>query len=391
MQKGAFLERALVTPQWPSTPELVSSPDALAADPSLAAQYVAQLVKHGPGSAISNLASKLMLCRYQDLRLPITVEDGTLGHSYVVSPHSNYVLYARDEIDILDLRFGRTLAVGTLGVLDATLRLFNVNKTVHLDNWILSTSLHGDWHGQGLPEIRQLLTRQFPDHLPVIRSLDDWSCPELTQAARNDGWLLMPARQIWVTDDLQRDWKKRNNTQNDRRALKKSEFVVRQPEKLEVDETRRIAELYRALYVGRYSAINPIFTPKFVQVAAETGLLQFKLVCAPDGEIVAVCGMRQAGGIGTVPFLGYDLDRPQSDGLYRIACYLASEWAMELGLRFNGSAGAAQFKTMRGARGQIEYMGVYVGHLPPMRRTGIQLLCTALNSVMTPMLKKQAW
>ncbi|MEO1221319.1 MAG: hypothetical protein AAFY42_08210 [Pseudomonadota bacterium] len=391
MQKGAFLERALVTSQWPSNPELVSSPDALSADPSLAAQYVARLVKSGPGNLISNVASKPMLCRYQDLRLPVTVEDGTLGHSYVISPHSNYVLYARDEIDILDLRFGRTLAIGTLSVLDAVLRLLDVNKTVHLDNWILSTSLHGDWHGQGLPEIRDLLTRQFPDHLPVIRSLDQWSCPELMHAAKDDGWLLMPARQIWVTNDLRRDWKKRNNTQNDRRALKKSDFVVRQPETLAVEEARRIAELYRALYVGRYSAINPIFTPEFVQNAAETGLLQFKLVCAPDGEIVAACGMRQAGGIGTVPFLGYDLDRPQSDGLYRIACYLASEWAMELGLRFNGSAGAAQFKTMRGARGQIEYMAVYVGHLSAKRRMGIQLLSAALNSVMVPMLKKQAW
>ena len=322
--------------------ELVCDSERIAADPSLAAQYVRALAEHGPQALITNAASQPYVMTYGEHSFPITLEDGEFGHTYVTSPHSAYVLYARDEIDIIGMRAGRTAAKGVLGVLDALLRSLRLNRTVHLDNWLLSTNLHGEWQGEGLHEMRKVLTDRFPDRFVILRSLDAWSCPALLEAARRDGWVLLPSRQIWVTDDLRRDWKKRNNTQNDRRALKKSGFSVDEPESLTLAEAERIAQLYYQLYVGRYSAINPIFTPRFIETAARIGLLHFRLVRAVDGTILAASGMRSAGGIATVPLLGYDLGRPQTEGLYRIASYLATDWAMERGLRFNGSAGCWQ-------------------------------------------------
>lgn len=390
-EQDRAISSLFVEPEPEPEVELISSAAVLNGDTSEAARYVSQAIKHGTANLIGNIASRPLLLRYGELRLPVTVEDCTLGQSYVVSPHSNYVLYARDEIDILDLRLGRTVALGVLGLLDALLKGLEINRTVHLNNWMLSTNLHGDWNGEGLAKMRAHLTEEFPDLMPVIRSLDPWSCPQLLDAVKRDGWVLMPARQIWVTDDLKRDWKKRNNTQNDRRALKKSGFTVDEPQSIDTADAERIAQLYRALYVERYSAINPVFTADFVKVAAQSGLLRFKLVRCEKGEIVAVCALREAGSIATVPFLGYDLTRPQSEGLYRIACYIATHDAMEAGLRFNGSAGAAEFKTRRGAYGQIEYMAVYVDHLPFKRRVGVKGLAAILRSVLTPMLKSQSW
>lgn len=372
-------------------PQLLRTLPEIVADGSPCARYAAALAEDGAHKLIENVRSEAMVLRSGDLRLPVTLEDGGYGASYVANPHSNYVLYARDEIDIIGLRAGRTAAKGVLGLLDGLLRSIGVSRTVHLDNWLLSTNLHGEWKGEYLPALRAHLTEAFPDRFVVIRSLDPWSCPELLEAVKADGWTIMPARQIWVTDDLARDWKKRNNSQNDRRALKKSGLLVEEPSTITPADAQRIAELYRALYIGRYSGINPVFTARFIEVAASTGLLHFRLARSLDGQIMAACGMRAAGGIGTVPLLGYDMERPQSEGLYRIATYLASEWAMERGLRFNGSAGAAEFKKMRGARGQIEYMAVYGRHLAATRRAGLGILSASLNGLMKPMLERTGW
>lgn len=371
--------------------ELIDRYDALADDGSLAALYIAALRANGPGQLIANAACEPFLLRYGELRLPVMVEDGSYGHTYVASPHSAYVLYARDEIDIVGMKAGRTIARGVLGVMDGIFRALQLNRTVHLDNWLLSTNLHGDWKGEGLSAMREVLIQRFPDHYPVIRSLDPWSCPDLLNAARADGWVLMPARQIWVTDDMKAQWKKRNNSQNDRRALKKSGLCVEEPSAISEPDAVRIADLYSQLYNGRYSGLNPRFTPRFVIESSRTGLLEYRLARAESGTIMAVAGMRVAGGIATVPLLGYDLSRPRSEALYPIASYLASHWAFERGLRFNGSAGAGHFKQLRGAIGEIEYMAVYAHHMPGARRAGLTMLAKALNAIMVPMLRKQGW
>ena len=106
---------------------------------------------------------------------------------------------------------------------------------------------------------------------------------------------------------------------------------------------------------------------------------------------MAFSALRSAGGVGTVPLMGYDLTRPQSEGLYRIASYIAAETAMHAGLRFHGSSGAGAFKCSRGARGVIEYMAVDARHLSAPRRAGLALLAAGLNAFMKPMLERNGW
>jgi len=358
---------------------------------SLAARYVAALRTHGTAAFVTNAASEVLLLRHGDLHLPVTVDDGTLGRTYVASPHSAYVLYARDEIALMGLGRVRHAAHGVLATLDGLLRTIRLNRAVHLDNWLLSTNLHGEWTGEGLAPMRRLLTGRHPDHFLIIRSLDPWTCPALFAAVRADGWTMLPARQVWVTDDLATAWRPRNQTRNDARALRRSGLVAEQPARLSKADCERIAELYHLLYVGRYSAINPIFSPRFIALSAEAGLLTYRLVRDEAGRIMAFAALRRAGGVGTVPLMGYDTARPQSEGLYRIASYLAADLAMSEGLRFHGSAGASEFKRNRGARGVIEYMAVDGRHLSPTRRAGLAVLAAGLERIMKPMLERNGW
>lgn len=358
---------------------------------TLAASYVARLTADGTRKLVTNAASQMLLLRSGPFDLPVTVDDGTLGHSYVSSPHSAYVLYARDEIALLGLGRMRFAAEAVLNTLSALLRTMRLNRAVHLDNWLLSTNLHGTWDGAGLAQMRALLSARFPDHFLIIRSLDPWTCPTLLDAVRQDGWTLLPARQVWVTDDLAAAWLPRGQTRADAKALRRSGLTTGQATHLSERDCARIADLYHQLYVGRYSAINPIFTPEFVRVAATIGLLTFLVARDGEGEIMAFSALRSAGGVGTVPLMGYDLTRPQSEGLYRIASYMAAEAAMHAGLRFHGSSGAAEFKRSRGARGVIEYMAVDGRHLSAVRRAGLALLAAGLNAFMKPMLERTGW
>lgn len=358
---------------------------------TLAASYVARLATDGTRKLVTNAASRMLLLRSGPCDLPVTVDDGTLGHSYVSSPHSAYVLYARDEIALLGLGHARFAASAVLRTLSGLLRAMRLNRAVHLDNWLLSTNLHGAWEGAGLAQMRTLLSERFPDHFLIIRSLDPWTCPALLDAVRQDGWTLLPARQVWVTDDLAAQWLPRGQTRADAKALRRSGLQTEQARNLTRDDCERIADLYHQLYVRRYSAINPIFTPDFIQASSAIGLLTFLMARDGQGQIMAFSALRSAGGVGTVPLMGYDMTRPQSEGLYRIASYMAAETAMHAGLRFHGSSGAGEFKRSRGARGVIEYMAVDARHLSPPRRAGLAVLAAGLNAFMKPMLERNGW
>ena len=333
----------------------------------------------------------MRLLRHGETRLPVTIDDGAHGHSYVTSPHSTYVLYPRDEIALMGLGGVRYAAEGVLAAVAGLLRLSRLNRAVHLDSWLLSTNLHGDWDGAGLADMREALAAWFPDHVTIIRSVDSWTCPALMDAVRADGWTLLPARQVWVTDDLARDWRARSHTKADARALRRSRLTLERPGTITAPDAARIAQLYHQLYIGRYSAINPRFTPAYIAMSAASGLLQYNLLRDTTGEIMAFAALACAGGVGTVPLMGYDTSRPQDEALYRIASYCAADLALTRGMRFHGSAGASQFKRNRGATGVIEYMAVDGRHLSSARRAGLALLAKGLNRIMVPMLESRGW
>lgn len=365
--------------------------DPVSAEPvpgsSLTEEYVAGLANAGVGAMIANVATKLFLLHSGGHVLPVTVDDGGIGGSYVCRPHSAYALYARQELDLVDIGFARYPALAMVALLDRVLRAIRINRVVHIDNALLSTNLHGDWRGEGLPEMRRLFVERYPDHMLAIRSLDEWSSPRLLQAARDDGWILIPSRQVWVVDDLKRDWLPRNAHGNDRRALRRSGLSVEDVTTFREGDPERIADLYHQLYVGRYSALNPVFTPDYIRLTHHIGMIAYRVARAPDGTILAVAGMFERAGVMTPPVVGYDCTRSQSEALYRIACYLFMERACETGLRLHGSAGAAGFKRLRGAHGVIEYSAFHLGHLSGQRRFVIWRLANGLNRLLVPMMK----
>jgi len=349
--------------------------------------YIEEVARRGPAALIANVQTRWLALRSGGRIFPVTVNDGETGDSYVCLPHTAYVLYGRAELDLVDVGAWAPLFRTLITLAGRGLLAAGLNRIVNLDNWLLSTNLHGDWAGEDLGDIRTALQRRFPDHIIALRSLDGWSSPALLDAARRDGWILVPSRQIWVNDDLARGWRRRNSTCQDFRLLRGSGLTVEDPADLNDADADRIAELYHLLYVGKYSALNPVFTPAYIAMTHRLGILRYRVARAPSGIIMAVAGALLRNGVLTPPIVGYDTTRPREEGLYRIASCLFGGMAADNGARLHGSAGAGHFKRMRGARGEIEYWAMHVGHLPPARRVAVAALRIILDRLVVPMMK----
>jgi hypothetical protein len=365
------------------------SPDALALRDPDAALFVDRLQALGSRALIANIEAEAFVEQAGGHTLPVLVTDGAIGTSYVAAPHSAYALYPRAELDLVDMGSMRGPATLAIAAADGMLRALAINRAVQIDNWLLSTCLHGDWNGEGLTDLRQRLATRYPGHYLLIRSVDEWSCPELTAALRADGWLLLPCRQIWVTDDLQRDWAVRKSVKNDGRKLAQSGLAIEDVTVLGNADAARVAELYAMLYIAKYSALNPQYGPRWMQLAVECGLFHLRVARDASGQIMAAVGIVARGGIATNPMMGYDMGRPQSDGLYRIASWLVGDFALRHGLRLHGSAGAGHFKQQRGARSEIDYMAIHAAHLPATRRWPLKGIAAALETLAVPQLKRR--
>lgn len=350
-----------------------------------------EMTSRGAPAMVSNVASRFSTLEVAGRNMPVTIDDGALGGSYVSSPHSAYVLYARAELDLLEVGWTAYPSRAALAGLDLILKAARINRIVHLGNWLLSTNLHDGWRGEGVKAAREALVEAHPDHLLGIRSVDDWSSPGLREALAADGWILVPSRQIWVVDDLARDWTKRHDFANDRRLVARSPLILSDLGQVEEGDARRIADLYAMLYVGKYSALNPILTPAFIQASAGSGMLSYRVARDPGGTIMAVAGMWERGGVMTPPVVGYDTARPQREGYYRIASWMFMERALQAGWRLHGSAGAAHFKRQRGARSIIEWNAYHAAHLSPARRKAVEALALLLRRLVVPVMVRKQW
>lgn len=351
-------------------------------------RWLSVFARAGPTALVANVRTRMLGLKSGPRTLPVTVNEAEVGGSYVCLPHSAYALYARQELALVDVGIWRPVLAWLIDRAAPKLLEAGLNRIVHVDNWLLSTNLHGDWTGSDLPQIRRLLTARFPEHFLAIRSVDSWSCPQLLSAGVADGWRRLPSRQIWVVDDME-SWARRSAVRHDRSVFARNRLARDGLSALGPNDPERIAELYRMLYVDKYSALNPVFTARFIRMAHQQGLLTFRGARDASGRLVAVSGSLSRGGILTPPVVGYDTDRPPSEGLYRAACLLFGDQAREQGLRLNGSAGAAEFKRLRGARPVVEYSLVYDRHLASGRRRTVDMLQWTLEQAVVPMMRRR--
>lgn len=335
---------------------------------------------------IANLDTKVELLEHDSMALPCTVNYAEHANAWICSPSIAYGSYVSEEIR----RYLPAPAAFPIAAIfhgyRQLLKFAEVDKVVAINNWMLSTNLFPDVDKVGLRALVSQARQRWPQHAIWFRSLNMRHNSAWIAALREQGFQLLPSRQVYLFRDIAHT--RHANLKRDADLLRRTSLASMAPQDFKESDFARVAELYNFLYLDKYSRLNPQYTATFMQRWHENGLLQFWGFRDSAGVLQAVIGIFCQENTATVPIVGYNTALPQSLGLYRILMARVFDVAMRDNLDVNLSAGAAHFKRLRGGEGEIEYSAVLTAHLPASHRIAMASLRALTNAAGVPVMRR---
>lgn len=334
---------------------------------------------------MANLTAEIGLVAAGDVALPISITSGE-PTCYVGCPSVAYIDYARAELG----HFTRSPML--LSSLDVVLRIARplvrasgLDRQAQPNNWLLATNPMPRLSVEAIGSLTRDIAARWPGHAIVWRSLNDISDVDAIANFRSVGYRLLPARQIYLYDCRHAVPRIGRDGQRDLDLLADGRFEIVPPAAIRLDDMARIEQLYRLLYLDKYTWLNPQYTARFMSAMHWARLVQFHGLRRADGVLVGVVGLFDSGDVTTAPIVGYDTSMPPNAGLYRRLMAIAMRRAREKRMLFNMSAGAAGFKRNRGGMPAIEYSTVYDRGLGLRQRAAGALVRGLLTTVGVPL------
>lgn len=344
------------------------------------------LLAEGVRPFVANVDTTLLMLKSGPHVFPVTVNDREYDNSYVCSPYTGAVGYPLEELHKIKSPAARWPLAALIHTVGPMLRAAGLNRVVCPNNWLFSTNLYPEWHGDDLAEITAALCRHSPGRAILFRSLNEATNGPLCRAFTAAGYRLAPSRMVYCYDGARPDYLRRPNTRWDLRLLERTPIAAH--EDLTDDDDDDIVRLYNLLYLEKYSYYNPQFTAKMVRHWRRHRLLQMFGVRGESGRLDAIVGLFCRNGVMTAPLVGYDTAQPKSRGLYRLLMAIVLREAAAKKMFLNLSSGAAHFKRLRGGVPVVESSAVYCDHLPLARRAAWRSLAFLLTQVGVRVLKR---
>ena len=327
-----------------------------------ATAFLPELMRSHTKELAENLDCTITSLRVGRHLLPVTITKSQPGNAYVISSFTHYVSYALDELRELKNPPLEVALRWVLIGLGKLLKFGRADDAVLVDNALVSTNLHPHLSLAELRAATGALTKAYPDCAIGMRSVHGRDS-RLPEYFRELGYKLIPARSVSFVPTADAEFKRKRDVRQDATLLRESGYLVRSVLQPSVAELERMCELYRLLYIQKYSRHNPRFTPAFLEMAARTGMLEFRAL-ERGGRVDGVIGFFVRAGYLTVPILGYDTRLPKETGLYRMLSSMISAEAHARGVDLHASSGVAAFKRSRGGEPGLEYTAIYSAHLP---------------------------
>lgn len=342
--------------------------------------FVNTLLSLGVNNAVTNIQTELDLLDIDGKSVPLTLNHAEYNNSYVCSPYTAYISYARDELELIRSQSQREFFKAILWLADHYLRGAKINQTVSVNNWLVSTNLPPNWNQSNVTELTGKLLQRYPNHSFHIRSLNTKSHSELMQSLQESGWQLIPARQVYLFDNQERDWWQRSHTKRDQKLLRNTLYEQLAPQDHTEEDFVEIHRCFNQLFIEKHSQYNPQFSAEYLYQMHQQGLMQFYSFRDPQEQrIVASIALFTQEEIITTPIVGYDTSLPKELGLYRLLMAKLLKITYESGKLMNLSSGAGSFKRARGGEATIEYTAFYIEHLPCIRKNMLKIFAGLVN------------
>lgn len=349
-------------------------------DGQYAQTFLIPLIKQGVAHYIENVQTELCVLKVDEIVLPITINQAEYNNSYVCSPYSFFISYARQSLDVLSQAWLCHLMDHVLKGLGKVLQQFHFNKVVIVNNWLYSTNLYPQLEPHQVRRIVEFLQHSFPDHAIVFRSIDPYTNPVCYHTLQQMECDYIATRQIFLIDPHATSLLESRIFKSDIKLLKNSGYELIGNQQLTERDIPRLLQLYRDLYIHKYSNLNPQFNENFLQLVLKHRLLNFKAL-KKEGRIDGIVGYVERDKKMYCPFFGYDRQAAKDPSLYRLLSTVLMLEACEHHLFFHQSSGASMFKTIRKAKGCIEYTAVFYKHLKMQRHFPWLMLKNLYNSV----------
>lgn len=331
-------------------------------------RWFGPLLETGTTACAPNLATTPAFLQVDGIEVPLTVNEKEWDNSWLCSPYTHYITYAHEEITRATGPVTAALGGALLGGLGAWFRRAEINRVIMANNWLHSTNPWPRWDAATLPVVLDAMTARWPDHALVFRSLNAKESAPLLAALGKAGAMLVPSRQIWWYEADSEAVTRSHEFRKDERLLHRGDLEIVPHEEITEADYPILTKLYEQLYLGKYSRHNPQYSVAWIGHLHRENLARFTALREPGGRFVGVEACVEMHGVLTSPIVGYEVDRPRELGLYRRLAAVPVLEARKRVIPLNLSAGVGQFKALRGGEPVMEYLGVYVRHLPRSRR-----------------------
>ena len=329
-------------------------------------RFVRGLVEQGPGRFVSNARASARALETDSRIIPVIVSDGSSGNSSVCSLLAHYVESPSSQLAQLGSRIESVLARPFLKLLGGVLRAGRLGRVCYLNDWLMTTNPQSHFEEEQIDEATGLLTAKYPDRAVVVRSVNELTRPGLPDLLRRRGYQLTRSRRIYIFDPGKPDFRMKENLRKDLRKLRHWEgTITRAP--LDTADIKRVAALYRGLYLHKYTSGNPEFTDEYFRTVINEGLFETRCL-VKGGQILAFTAWKPETDFMLGTLIGYDLTRPRKEGLLRMAFALDFEESLRRMVPYHISSGAGYFKRLRGAVATTEYDAIFYRHLPAKTR-----------------------
>ena len=348
-----------------------------------AKHYLLPMILKGPNNYIDNVKTSMQVALFDSHILPITInEQEETQNSYVCSAYSHYVEYGEKEIEHVPNKFLRSILLKSVRSLGKILRAGKIDKTVYVNNWLLSTNFYPSLKQEQIHTLTSALVKLFPDHTIAFRSINRLKPTGLCDSFEKEGFDLVISRMIYFTDTTAKEPFQSRMFKSDLQLFKKTHYTIQKSQSLPDNSISRVCELYKKLNIEKHNPFNPQFNANFVQLMLNNPSFTFQTL-EQKGVIDAALGYFELDREMTSPFFAYDTSISQKIGLYRQISTLLLLEAKEKGAWLHQSGGGGSSKSLRRASQSLEYTAVYNRHLSLKRRMPWKTLAW----FMTPLIK----